>query len=136
MINQPTADAAIQTGIAAAAGASSATIAAAGTIFGIEYVVFLLALLGGATSLIYMASMPFVKMLSSVIGSTVLGVVAAQLSTKIILATAVYLAPFLQEALADSHITGKMLIAFLVGFIAQKSVPILFDWLDSKRIKE
>lgn len=131
MITQPTADA-VQTTIAVAAGTGSATIAAAGTIFGIEYVVFLLALLGGATSLIYMASMPLVKMISSVIGSTVLGVVAAQLSTKVILATAIYFAPFLREALVDSDVTGKMLIAFLIGFVAQKTVPILFNWLDSK----
>jgi len=119
------------TAIAAATGASSASIVA-GAIFGVEYVVIALALLGGSIAHIWLARMAVRQMLLSIFGSTALGVVLSQLSTNILLDTAKHFAPWLVETLNGANVGGKMLVAFLVAFLAQKAVPILFNWLDSK----
>lgn len=120
------------TAIAAVAGANSAAAIGASTFLGVEYVVIALALLGGATALIYLARMTIGAMIASVFGSTVLGVIAAVLSTSIVIDTAVHFAPWLTNTLSNSHLAGQMLVAFLVGFLAQKGVPALFRWIDGK----
>ena len=119
------------TALAVSAGASSATFAA-GTVLGVEYAVVAIALLGGATALIYLARMEWQRMLASVVGSTVLGAVAAELSAFLVVPAAKHFAPWMVEALTESQVGGKMLVAFLVGFFAQKGVPVVFRWLESK----
>lgn len=120
------------TALAAGAGANSAAVIGASTFLGVEYVVIALALLGGATALVYLTRMTFSAMIASVFGSTVLGVIAAVLSTNIVIDTAVHFAPWLSKTLSNSHLAGQMLVAFLVGFLAQKGVPALFRWIDGR----
>jgi len=121
-----------QVDLAIAAGASSAATAGAGIIFGVEYAVIGLALLGGATSLIYIAKMSVWRMIASIFGSTVLGVIAAALFTSIGIAIAIEFAPYLAPVLRDAHAEAKMLIAFCVGFCAQMAVPVFFAWLEKR----
>lgn len=120
-----------QTAVVVAVSTSSASVAA-GTFLGVEFVVFGLALLGATVSHIWIAKMAFKKMLFSIFGSFVLGVVFAQISTNIVLDTAIHFFPWLIKALSNAQVGGKMLVAFCVAFIAQKTVPIVFKWLDSK----
>lgn len=122
----------LHTEVAVATGATSATIIA-GTLVGDVYLVIALAFLGGAISHIWVAKMNFFKMLVSIIGSSVLGVVMALLSTNLVIEAVGHFAPFLSKAVSTAEPGGKMLVAFLVAFLAQKAVPILFDWMDSKR---
>jgi len=119
------------TAIAAATGASSASIVA-GAIFGVEYVVIGLALLGGSIAHIWLARMAIRQMLISIFGSTTLGVICSQFFTNILIDTAKHFAPWLVDSLAGANVGSKMIVAFFVAFIAQKAVPVLFSWLDSK----
>lgn len=124
-------DATIHAAVALNVGAASATIAI-GTIFGVPYVVIGLALLGGAISHIYVTGLGTRRMLISIVGSTVLGVMAAECSKILLLGLAGHYAPWAIKALEDASVGGKVAIAFWVAFIAQKAVPVLFKWLDSK----
>jgi hypothetical protein len=119
------------TALAVAVGASSASFAA-GTVLGVEYIVYGLALLGGATALIYLERMHWKQMLWSIVGSTVLGVVLASLGAYLIIPTIVHFMPWLDNALHPPYLPAKILIAFVGGFLAQKGVPILFRWMESK----
>lgn len=123
---------ATHTAVAVTVGASSASIAA-GSFLGVEFVVLGVALLGGAIAHIWLERMPFGKMLASIFGSTVLGIAAGQLSAAPVLATAIHFAPWLVDSLAGAAAGGKALVAFWIAFTAQKTVPILFGWLDKKR---
>ena len=80
------ADAATHAGTAltTATGAASVT---AGTVFGVEFYVIGLALLGGAVSHIWVTKrMGLGEVILSIFGSTVLGIIAALLSYDIVLA--------------------------------------------------
>jgi ABC-type enterobactin transport system permease subunit len=119
------------TAIAVATGASSASMVA-GAFFGVEYVVIGLALLGGSIAHIWLARMAIRQMLLSIFGSTTLGVICSQFFTNIFIETAKHFAPWLVESLAGANIGSKMIVAFFIAFVAQKAVPLFFNWLDSK----
>ena len=119
------------TAVAVATGASSASIAA-GTFLGVEYIIIGLAILGATIAHIWLEQMPIKKMLVSIFGSTVLGVVAAVMSTAPVIATAIHFAPWLVGTLHASSAGGQALVAFVVSFTAQKGVPLFFNWMDSK----
>lgn len=123
-------DPATQTNIAVAVGVSSA----AGTFMGIEYAILLMALLGAAIAHIYLDKMPIKQMLCAMFGSFILGVVAAKFSIPLmIVATVTHFAPWLQDALESSKAERGAVVAFIVSFTAQKTVPILFNWLDKRK---
>lgn len=124
-------DTATHTDIALATGAASASIIAGATANEI-YLVAALALIGGTISHIWLSKMSFTKMVASIAGSTILGVVLAMLSTKFVLSAAAHYLPWLVQALVDAEMAAKMLVAFSIAFTAQKLVPIFFHWLDSK----
>jgi len=119
------------TAIAITAGASSASMVA-GSIFGVEYVVIGLALLGGSIAHIWLARMAILQMLLSIFGSTALGVVCSQFFTNIFIDTAKHFAPWLINSLDGANVGSKMIVAFFIAFVAQKAVPLFFNWLDSK----
>lgn len=124
-------DTTTHTDIALATGATSASIIAGASASEL-YLVAALALIGGTISHIWLTKMSFPKMLSSIAGSTILGVVLAMLSTKFVLAAAGHYIPWMLQSLIDAELAAKMLVAFAISFCAQKLVPILFHWLDSK----
>ena len=124
-------DPSTHTAIAINVAASSATMAI-GTILGVPYIVIGLALLGGAISHIYIKGLGTRRMLISIVGSTVLGVMAAECSKSLLVGLAEHYAPWGLKALEDASVGGKVAIAFWIAFIAQKAVPVLFNWLDSK----
>jgi hypothetical protein len=124
-------DTATHTDIALATGATSASIIAGASVSEL-YLVASLALIGGVISHIWLAKMSFSKMLASIAGSTILGVVLAMLSTKFVVATAAHFMPWLVQSLIDAELMAKMLVAFAISFCAQKAVPIFFHWLDQK----
>jgi hypothetical protein len=119
------------TDLALATGAASAATIA-GTSLADVYLIFALAILGGGISHIWVKRMNFPKMLASILGSTILGVVAGLLGTNLMIATAKQFAPWLVDELRHTDIGLKMLVAFSVAFLAQKAVPIFFKWLDEK----
>lgn len=120
------------TELAMGVGVGTASVSAS-TFLGFEYAVFGVALLGACVAHIYLEEMTFKKMVSSIFGSFVLGLVAASLSKKILLAFAVHYFPFLEKSLISSQLEGSCLVAFIVAFTSQKTVPILFNWLDRKK---
>lgn len=124
-------DPATHTATAITVGASSASLAA-GTFLGVEYVVIGLALLGGAIAHVWLARMEIPRMLVAILGSTVIGVMTAQFSTAMFLATAIHFFPWLLDTLTNANLGAKMMVAFWVAFFAQKFVPVAFRWLDSK----
>lgn len=119
----------VTTAVIVGAGTASVT---AGAIYGVEYVVIGLALLGGAVAHVWIARMLVTQMILSIIGSTVIGVMCAQFSASAIASTIIHFAPWLKGNIADGSIGTKILVAFWAAFFAQKTIPIIFKWLDSK----
>lgn len=121
----------INTALAATVGASSASFTA-GTVLGVEYAVIGIALLGGATALIYLDKMKWRQMLASIAGATIIGVVLAVLCTYLIVPTVVHFAPWLADVLVAPYLPAKTLIAFVGGFTAQKAMPAALRYIDKQ----
>ena len=114
--------------------ASSSASIAAGTFLGVTYTVFGIALLGASIALIYLEEMNLKKMGLSILGSFTLGVVVAEFFAKAIALTIVHFAPWLNKLIDENNPAEiKIMLAFSVAFVAQKAIPVVFDWLDSKR---
>lgn len=110
-------------------GASSATLTAS-ALFGTEYLIASLAFIGGATALIYAEKMDWKRMATSVVGSTILGFTFSHMLSAAAADTAVHYWPWLKDSIASSYQSMQLLIAFLVGFLALKGVPLLFRYMD------
>lgn len=108
--------------------AASSTSVTAGALFGVEYSIFGIALLGAAISHIWLSRLPFGRMLAGILGSFVLGVFLAAVGTTVVIHSAEKALPFLDlSSLATDQTSAKLFIAFSVAFLAQKAVPYLFD---------
>lgn len=119
------------TAVALTVGASSASLAA-GTFYGVDYIVIGIALLGAAIAHVWLAKMEIRKMLAAILGSTVVGVMVAQFATILVLATMTHFFIWLAPLLTEVTVGSKIMVAFWTAFFAQKTVPIAFGWLDSK----
>jgi len=104
---------------------AAATATVTGSMFGIEYLYLMWGFVGGVTALIYLPQFSkWWQTAASVTGATVLGGVMSPIS----IVTVVHFAPWLDGTI----ILLKVVVAFLIGLLAQKGVPSLFRYLESK----
>lgn len=113
------------------AAAVGTTTALAGTLFGLEWVVYGIAILGAATAHLRLEKMPPWQMFWSIMISFGLGCIVSRLFTQIAVETVTHYFEFLRSTFDKSSPTDNaMIVAFIVSFSAQKVVPFMFSKIE------